>query len=72
MTEKVKKESKNTRENKRLIIFLAAVVTIVLVTYGVSIIVGGDFHDFCESAIIWVLAGIGICGYFAYYNQKEK
>jgi transcriptional regulator with XRE-family HTH domain len=72
MTEKVKKDSKTAKANTHLIGITAIIVTIVLVIYGVSIPVGGAFHDFCEGAVIWVLFGIGIAAYFAYCSQKEK
>ena len=72
MTEKVKKDSKNAQNNARLIGITAIFVTIVLVIYGISVIVGGGFRDFCENAVLWVLAGIGIAAYFAYCAQKES
>ncbi len=71
MTEKVKKDSKNAKANARLILTVAVIVTIVLAVYGVSIPIGGGFHDFCDGAILWVLVGIGIAAYFAYCSQNE-
>ncbi len=71
MTEKVRKDSKNAQSNIRLIGITAIFVTIVLVIYSISVIVGGGFRDFCENAVLWVLAGIGIAAYFAYCAQKE-
>lgn len=71
MTEKVKKDAANAKTNNRLIGITAIIVTIVLVIYGISIPIGGGFHDFCDGAIIWVLFGIGIAAYFAYCSQNE-
>lgn len=72
MKEKPKNDLKDAKANKYLIILFAIIVAMVLVVYGISIIVGGGFHDFCEGAIIWVLVGIGICAYYAYYDQRNK
>ena len=71
MTEKVKQDSKKAKANERLIGLTAIIVTVVLVIYGVSIPIGGGFHDFCSSAILWVLVGIGVAAYSAYYGQNE-
>jgi transcriptional regulator with XRE-family HTH domain len=72
MKEKVRKDSEKAKSNVRVIGTAAIIVTLVLVIYGISVLVGGGFHDFCEGAIIWVLFGIGIAAYFAYGDQGEK
>jgi transcriptional regulator with XRE-family HTH domain len=72
MKEKVRKDSEKAKSNVRVIGIAAIIVTLVLVIYGISVLVGGGFHDFCEGAIIWVLFGIGIAAYFAYGDQGEK
>ncbi len=72
MKEKVRKDSEKAKSNVRVIGIAAIIVTLVLVIYGISVLVGGDFRDFCEGAIIWVLFGIGIAAYFAYGDQGEK
>jgi transcriptional regulator with XRE-family HTH domain len=72
MTEKVKKDAENARNNTRLIGVTAVIVTIVLVIYGVSVIVGGGFRDFCDGAILWVLVGICVAAYLAYCSQQEN
>ena len=71
MAEKVKQDSRKAKANERLIGLTAIIMTIVLVIYAVSIFVGGDFRDFCDNAVIWVLVGIGVAAYFAYYGQNE-
>ena len=72
MTEKVKADAKKAKSNNRLIGITAIFVTTVLIIYGISIPIGGGFHDFCDSAVIWVLVGIGIAAYMAYCSQNEK
>ncbi len=72
MKEKVRKDSEKAKSNVRVIGIAAIIVTLVLVIYGISVLVGGGFRDFCEGAIIWVLFGIGIAAYFAYGDQGEK
>ena len=72
MTEKVKKDAENAKNNTRLIGVTAVIVTIVLVIYGVSVIVGGGFRDFCDGAILWVLIGICVAAYLAYCSQQEN
>ena len=72
MTEKVKKDAENAKNNTRLIGVTAVIVTIVLVIYGVSVIVGGGFRDFCDGAILWVLVGICVAAYLAYCSQQKN
>ncbi len=71
MTEKVKKDAKNADKNKRLILITAILVIAVLLVYAFSTIVGGAFKDFCESALLWVLIGIGIASAMTYFSQQE-
>ena len=71
MTEKVKKDAKEAKNNKRLIGITAILVIAVLLVYGVSIIVGGGFKDFCEGAIWWVLIAIGLAASMTYLSQTE-
>ena len=71
MTEKVKKDAKNADKNKRLILITAILVIAVLLVYAISTIVGGAFKDFCESALLWVLIGIGIASAMTYFSQQE-
>ena len=71
MVEKVKKDAKNADNNKRLIGVTAVLVIAVLLVYAVSMIVGGGFRDFCESAVWWVLMAIGVAAFAAYSSQSE-
>ena len=71
MTEKVKKDAKEAKNNKRLIGITAILVIAVLLVYGVSIIVGGGFKDFCEGAICWVLIAIGLAASMTYLSETE-
>ena len=72
MTEKVKKDAKEAKNNKRLIGITAILVIAVLLVYGVSILVGGGFKDFCEGAIWWVLIAIGLAASMTYLSQTES
>ncbi|MBR6314012.1 MAG: helix-turn-helix domain-containing protein [Clostridia bacterium] len=71
MTEKVKKDAKEAKNNKRLIGITALLVIVVMLVYGVSIIVGGGFKDFCEGAIWWVLIAIGLAASMTYLSETE-
>lgn len=71
MREKVVKDAKNFKGNKRLILTTGIIVMTVTITYLISIYVGGIFRDFCEAAIPWVLMGIGVACSTAYLSQKE-
>ena len=71
MTEKVKKDAKEAKNNKRLIGITAILVIAVMLVYGVSILVGGGFKDFCEGAIWWVLIAIGLAASMTYLSQTE-
>ena len=72
MTEKVKKDAKDADNNKRLIGITGILVIAVLLVYGVSMIVGGAFKDFCEGAIWWVLIAIGLAASITYFSQIES
>ena len=60
MQEKVEKDANIAKTNKTVIFINGAITLAALVIYVVSIFVGGNFNDFCEHAIRWLLAGIGI------------
>ncbi len=72
MTEKVKNDAKDASNNKRLIGIISILVIAVLTVYGISMIVGGAFRDFCEGAIRWVLIAIGLAASLTYLGQKEN
>jgi len=71
MKEKVEKDVKILKSNKRLILTTGIIVMIVTITYIVSIFLGGAFQDFCEAAIPWVLMAIGVACSTTYFSQKE-
>lgn len=72
MTEKVKKDAKDLKSNKRLILITAIFCIVVMAVYIASIIVGGEFKDFSRAATPWLLMGIGIAAVITYSNQKEE
>lgn len=72
MTDKVKKDSRNSQINTRLILTTGILVTVVGIIYVSSLIVGGGFKDFCEAAIKWVLFGIGLAAAMTYMSQNEQ
>ena len=71
MKEKMEKDVNVAKGNKRLILTTGIIMFVVLVVYTVSIFTGGAFRDFCENAVIWVLAGIAVASVMAYTSQKE-
>lgn len=71
MKEKMEKDADISKRNKRLILMTGIFVLVVAIIYLISICVGGAFHDFCDSAIKWVLLAIGIACSTAYIRQKE-
>lgn len=71
MKEKIVKDTKQAKSNEKLMMTTGILVTLVGVVYGVSIMVGGAFREFWESALIWVLMGIGFASSMAYLSQKD-
>ncbi len=72
MTEKVKKDAKDLKSNKRLILITAIFCIVVMAVYIASIIVGGEFKEFSQAATPWLLMGIGIAAVITYSGQKEE
>lgn len=75
MQKKIEKDANVAKNNKRVILVTAIITLAALAIYLVSIFVGGQFYDFCENAIKWVLAGIGIAFVMTYLrnmNSKHK
>lgn len=72
MEEKVKKDVKDLNRNKRLILTTGILCLTVGILYFISLLVGGDFKDFCEAACPWVFFGIGFAAWAAYSSQLEK
>lgn len=56
----------------RLILTAADLVLGAAAVYQVSALTGGVFHDFCKSAVSWVLLGIGVAFAMAYFNITEQ
>jgi transcriptional regulator with XRE-family HTH domain len=69
MEEKVKKDAKDLRNNKRLILTTGTLCLIVGIIYFVSLFVGGVFKDFCVAACPWLLMGIGVAAGIVFSNQ---
>ena len=63
---------KDLNKNKRLILTTGILCLTVGILYFISLLVGGDFKDFCEAACPWVLFGIGFAAWAAYSSQLEK
>ena len=57
---KIEKDASVARANIRVMLVTAAITLMALTVYVISAFVGGAFNDFCENAIKWVLAGIGV------------
>ena len=72
MQEKLEKDVKNQKGNRRLLIMLSVMVLVVAIINFISMIVGGPFREFCDAALIWVLMGIGLAGALTYLGQKES
>ena len=60
MKEKIEKDVKVAKDNKRLILTTAILLVVVAIIYSISAFVGGVFYDFCEAAVRWVVLGIGV------------
>lgn len=72
MTEKGEKDSGNSQTNTRLIFTTGILVAVVGIIYASSLVVGGEFKDFCEAAIQWVLLGIGLAATITYISKSEQ
>ena len=71
MTEKIEKDVKVAKDNKRLIVTTALIFFVVGIVYSVSTFVGGTLYEFCASAIQWVILGIGVAFAVTYMSQKD-
>lgn len=71
MKEKIEKDVRVAKGNKRLILTTAFLFFCVAIIYSISIIAGGAFYDFCEAAIRWVVLGIGVAFAITYMSQKD-
>ena len=72
MKEKIEKDVKVAKDNKRLILTTAILLVVVAIIYSISAFVGGVFYDFCEVAVRWVVLGIGVAFALTYMSQKDK
>lgn len=71
MKEKIEKDVKAAKGNKRLILTTTILFFVVTIIYLISTFIGGAFYDFCEAAIIWVVLGIGVALAITYMSQKD-
>ena len=71
MTDKIEKDVKVAKNNKRIIVTTALLLLVVGIVYSVSIFVDGAFYEFCASAIQWIILGIGVAFAVTYMSQKE-
>lgn len=72
MEEKVRKDAKDLRNYKRLILTTSILCLMIGIIYFTSLFVGGAFKDFCKAACPWVLVGIGTAAGVAFFDQLEK
>ena len=72
MTEKVKKETKDLNNNNRRVLLITAILAlIVMLTYTISLFVGGDFKAFTQAAAPWLIMGIGVAALASYSSQTQ-
>ena len=72
MKSKIEKDANIAKANKRVILTTAIISFAVVLIYFVSTLMGGAFNEFCESAIRWVLLGIGVAFAMAYMNNMNS
>lgn len=70
MTEKVKKDAKDLN-NRRVLLITAILALIVVMTYTISLLVGGDFKAFTQAAAPWLIMGIGVAVLTSYSSQTQ-
>lgn len=70
MTEKVKKDAKDLN-NRRVLLITAILALIVMMTYTISLFVGGDFKAFTQAAAPWLIMGIGVAALASYSSQTQ-
>lgn len=71
MTEKVKKDAKDLN-NRRVLLITAILALIVMMTYTISLFVGGDFKAFTQAAAPWLIMGIGVAALASYSSQTQN
>lgn len=70
MTEKVKKDAKDLN-NRRVLLITAILALIVMLTYTISLFVGGNFKAFTQAAAPWLIMGIGVAALASYSSQTQ-
>ncbi|CCX71946.1 putative transcriptional regulator [Firmicutes bacterium CAG:555] len=70
MTEKVKKDAKDLN-NRRVLLITAILALIVMMTYTISLFVGGNFKAFTQAAAPWLIMGIGVAVLTSYSSQTQ-
>lgn len=70
MKEKLEKDERVAKCNKRLILTTALIFIVVAIIYLISVFFGGAFYDFCAGATPWVVLGIGVAFAVTYFSQK--
>ncbi len=70
MTEKVKKDAKDLN-NRRVLLITAILALIVMLTYTISLFVGGNFKAFTQAAAPWLIMGIGVAALASYSPQIQ-
>lgn len=70
MTEKVKKDAKDLN-NRRVLLITAILALIVMLTYTISLFVGGNFKAFTQAAAPWHIMGIGVAALASYSPQIQ-
>lgn len=71
MTEKVKKDAKDLNNNRRVLLITAILALIVMLTYTISLLVGGNFKAFTQAAAPWLIMGIGVAALASYSSQTQ-
>ena len=70
MTEKVKKDAKDLN-NRRVLLITAILALIVMLTYTISLFVGGNFKAFTQAAAPWLIMGIDVAVLTSYSSQTQ-
>lgn len=72
MKEKMEMDINKAKNCRRVLLTTGILIFIVALVYITSRFVGGDFYDFCEAAVRWVLMGIGLACVLAYVNANAE
>lgn len=72
MQKKIEKDANLAKANRIVILVTATITLLSLAVYLISIFVGGALNDFCENAIRWVFAAVGITFAITYLINVNK